>query len=214
MIVSMSIIASVMPLPALKLDIDRHQIIAAVDLHAVAGVVDHRHLRPRGIAQEIADRRLHRRAVEVDAFGHHEADVAQALCHRARIVGRIGQRPDMRIGAVADHQRNAPAGLLRCRALALLRQARAGRRSPASSAALPAAGSGRGCRSRRGRRVPPTAATGEPLRWPGWPCCRRRRPCLRAPRHNPASRGRNRPWPHRRGRAGYRPRSARCRAAS
>ena len=57
MIVSMSIIASVMPLPGLSCDVDRNEIVAAVDLHAVAGIVDHRDLRPRGLAQEFADRR-------------------------------------------------------------------------------------------------------------------------------------------------------------
>ena len=139
-----------------KLDIDRRQVIAAVDLHAVTGVVDHRHLRPRGIAQEVADRHLHRRAIEVGAFGHYEADVAQAFCHRARIIGRIGQRPDTRIGAVADHQRDAPyafsGGL---RALALLRcggrgWARCARRRSWRGFARCRPWHG-GCRSRRGR---------------------------------------------------------------
>ncbi len=45
----------------LEFDIDRNEIVAAVDLHAVAGIVDHRHLRPRRLAQEVADRLLHRR---------------------------------------------------------------------------------------------------------------------------------------------------------
>ena len=94
----------------LKCEIDRHQIVAAVDLHAMAGVVDHRHLAARGLAQEIADRLLHRRAVEIDAFGDGKADVAQAFCNGMRVIGRIGQRLDMGIGAVADHERDAPAG--------------------------------------------------------------------------------------------------------
>ena len=124
MIVSMSIIAIGHAAAGLKLDIDRHQIIAAVDLNAVAGVVDHRDLRPRRLAQEIADRLLHRRAVEVDAFGHREADVAQALCDRARIVGRIGQRPDMGVGAVADHECDTPAAPPPVSCAALLRRRR------------------------------------------------------------------------------------------
>jgi hypothetical protein len=42
----------------------------------VPGKIDYRHLRPRRVAQEVADRGLHRDAVEIGAFGDHEADVA------------------------------------------------------------------------------------------------------------------------------------------
>ena len=45
-------------------------------------------------------------ADEVDAFGDGKADASQAFRNRARIVGRIGQRLDVGVGAVADHERN------------------------------------------------------------------------------------------------------------
>ena len=136
---------------------------------------------PRRLAQEIAGRLLHRRAVEIDAFRDGKADVAQALRDRARIVGRIGQRLDMGIGAVADHQRDAPDG--------------SAVPAPAAAVVPPSASARRvqfrcGCRCFAARARPhPTTATGEPLRWPGWPCCRRRRRGLRASRCNPAWRG-------------------------
>jgi hypothetical protein len=99
--------------PGLKLDVDRHQIVAAIDLHAMAGVIDEGYLRAYRLQQEIADRLLHCVAVEIEAFRDGKSDITQASRDRMRIVRRIGQRLDVRIGAVADHQRHAPADCCR-----------------------------------------------------------------------------------------------------
>ena len=87
-----------------ELRIDRDQVIAAVDLHAVARIEQKRDLGLRDLAQEIPDQPLHAGAVEVGALQYVKADLAQRCRDRARIIGRIGKRPGMGVFAVADDQ--------------------------------------------------------------------------------------------------------------
>ena len=168
--VSMSIIASVMP--AGLIDVDRHQIIAAFDLHAMAGVVDDRDLRAR-TAQEFADRRL--LATRSRSMPSFTTKPIRAGSWRWRgVVDRVGQRRDVRVGAVADHERDAPRVI---DALSWTVGNGAGIAAPAGEPAWCCRLAAVALRlsSWRGR-LRPSAARGEPLRWPGWLCCRRRRP--------------------------------------
>jgi len=59
---------------------------------------------------ELADRCRHFIAVGVRRRDQIETDVGERGRHQRRIVGRIGQRRNGRIGRVADDQRNALLG--------------------------------------------------------------------------------------------------------
>jgi hypothetical protein len=111
MMVSMSVIRFGDTAARPQLRIDGNEPVAAIDLHAMAGIVDDGDLRARGLAQEFADHALRAGAIEIDAFGHGKADAAKTLCDGAGIVGGVGQRLDVRVGAIADDERDAaPAG--------------------------------------------------------------------------------------------------------
>ena len=79
----------------------------------------------------------------------------------------------MRIGAVADHQRNAPR---RRGGLHGAAAAGGGLASPLGDGGRAASSDGAQPPLPFAERAasPPTAATGEPSQSPGWPCCRRR----------------------------------------
>lgn len=89
--------------------IDRHEIVAAADLHAMAGVIDQSDLRARCFTQEVTCHLLHRHAVKVDAFDG-KADFREAPGDRARVIGRIGRCLHVGVGVIADYQCDAPAG--------------------------------------------------------------------------------------------------------
>ena len=89
--------------------IDRHEIVAAVDLHAVAGIIEHRDLRARRLGRKSRASSAWLR-VEIDAFGPRTRCRAGSS-RSSGVVDRIWQRLEVGIGAVADHQRDAPAGV-------------------------------------------------------------------------------------------------------
>ena len=91
--------------------IDRDQIVPAVHLDAVAGVIDHGDIgiaRPIG---EIAQRAtgLGRRQVAA-GIDDVEAGVLQRRRNPGAVVNRIGERCDILIGGIAQHQRHALFG--------------------------------------------------------------------------------------------------------
>ena len=96
---------------AFQLGIDRDQIIGAVHLDAVAGVIDHGDIGIAGAVGEIAQRapRLGRRQI-VAGIDDIEAGILQRRGDRGAVIDRIGQRRDVLIGGIADHQRHALLG--------------------------------------------------------------------------------------------------------
>ena len=71
-----------------QLRIDGHEPVFAAHLHAMPGIEQQRDLCLRDLAQEIADQAFHAAAVEIGAFQHLEAKLAQGHRHRARIPGQ------------------------------------------------------------------------------------------------------------------------------
>ena len=67
--------------------------------------------RPRGAPAEIGDARSHLRLIEVDARASPRSPAAFSVCGDVLgVVGRIGERGNGIVGAVADHQRDARLG--------------------------------------------------------------------------------------------------------
>ncbi len=93
----------------------RDQVVAAVELHAVAGVEEEADgIGPRLLEAraEFLDGAFHRDLVGVAARDDLESKTGQRLAHQPGIVRRVGQRSAL-IGAVADDQRDP--GLARVR---------------------------------------------------------------------------------------------------
>ena len=93
-----------------NLGVDRHQIIFARQLHAVAGIIHHRH-RIRAAAGDLAGKLLHRLdhliVAEVRCGNHLEAGGIEQLRDRLGIVAGIGELDGVLIFRIADHQRDA-----------------------------------------------------------------------------------------------------------
>ena len=91
--------------------VDRQQVIGAADGDAVAGIEEHGDvgaLRPLAEVEQLFG---HLVAGEVGAFDHLEADVAQHAGHRLGVDGRVGQRRDVLVGAVADDESDPTLGM-------------------------------------------------------------------------------------------------------
>ena len=89
--------------------VHRHQVVHPVHLQTVAGVEDQRH-GPHAAARETAQRRVHARPVGVAHRLHLEPQTPERRRHVGRVVARIRQRADLRIRAVAHHQRHPTGG--------------------------------------------------------------------------------------------------------
>ena len=98
---------------ALERGVDRDEIIDAVDLDAVAGIVDHGDLGAARLVLEIAERPAQVVGGQVVEMGDIEADVGEGLGHVGGVIDRVGENPDRDVVAVADDQRDAHA-LGRC----------------------------------------------------------------------------------------------------
>ena len=98
-----------------QVDVDRQQEVAAVDLHPVAGVVQHRDgivlLHP---AREFAQRPPELQHVDIELLVDVEAQLAQVGGDQPRVVLRIVER-HLRIPGIADHQGDALVRRLRMR---------------------------------------------------------------------------------------------------
>ena len=89
------------------LRVDRHEIVLAIHLQAVAGIEEQRDVGLLGGPAELDQRLDQRAAVEVGAADHLEAERLEALRHVVGVVARIGELRREFIGRVADDQRNA-----------------------------------------------------------------------------------------------------------
>ena len=94
-----------------EVGVDRHEIVLAAGLDAVAGIVDDRDVGAFGVLDEALQRPAQPARI---AIGHHvglEAELVEQFLDGPRIVGRIGQRCDVLVVAIADDQRDAPQRL-------------------------------------------------------------------------------------------------------
>ena len=86
----------------------RDQVVAALDLHAVAGVVKQARATATQAVAKLAQRCQHAALVQVLARDHGKAGLPQGLRHGAGIIHRVGQRR-LLVAAIADHQGHALA---------------------------------------------------------------------------------------------------------
>ena len=91
--------------------IDGNQVVPAIHLDAVAGVIDHRDIGIARAVGEIAQRAtgFGRRQVAA-GIDDVEAGVFQRRRDLGAVVNRIGQRCDILVGGIAQHQRHALFG--------------------------------------------------------------------------------------------------------
>jgi len=95
---------------ALRVDIDRHQVILAVDLQPVAGIeyqCDRIRTARGHLGGEIADGLAHVVLRQIGRRGDVEAGIAEQLRHSFAVVCCVGQRRHRAIGRLADDQRHA-----------------------------------------------------------------------------------------------------------
>ena len=76
----------------------------------MAGIEEQRDIGAFGLLAELEQFFRHLVAAEVGAFHDVETDIAQHLGHRLGVDGWIGQRGDILVGAVADHEGDALVG--------------------------------------------------------------------------------------------------------
>ncbi len=96
---------------ALEPGIDRNQVIGAVDLHAVAGIIDDGDIGIARLVGKVPQRPPHLERGQIVAR-HHDVEFG-VLEHRrdgGGIPDRVAQRRDVLVGGVADHQRDALFG--------------------------------------------------------------------------------------------------------
>ena len=92
------------------LGIDRDEIVFARELHAMPGIVDHRHgvLSAGGdLGGKVLHDLEHVVLRQVGRGDHLEAGRVEQLCHRSRIVAGIGEIRRVLVVRIADHQRDA-----------------------------------------------------------------------------------------------------------
>ena len=96
---------------ALELGVHRNQVVGAVDLHAMAGIIDHRDV---GIARAVFEIAQHAPRVErrqiVAGDDDVEAGALERRRHHGSIIDRIRQRRHVLIGRIAEDQRHALVG--------------------------------------------------------------------------------------------------------
>ena len=101
---------------AVQLGIDRNEVVMGGDLQAMTAVVEQRNVGGGGGLRELGDVALHGRLVEIGTDRDLEAQSAQFRGDVLGVVRRIGERRDLAIGAVADHQSDAGLRAGRCAA--------------------------------------------------------------------------------------------------
>ena len=149
------------------LGVDRQQVVAALHLHAVAGVEDDAHLRRSCAA--IENWRNASIMSRSDAFSRSvtsKPSLRSDVGHGLRVVDRVLQRADL-VGGVADHQRDAR--VRRPRATARRRRASSGATAATAERGDAAAASGsmaHGPLQRRAGSASTTRHAVDDRRWP------------------------------------------------
>ena len=95
----------------LQLGIDRNEVIVAVDLDAVTGVIDDGDVGAAGLGAEIPQRPPHVLGRQVVAgIDDGEAGLLEGLDQKVGVVGGVGELGRALIGRIAHHQRHALVG--------------------------------------------------------------------------------------------------------
>ena len=98
---------------ARRIGVDRHEIVLAAHLHAVAGIVEQRDVGPCICASEGLHRLVERALVEVElraAADQRETEPLRVRRDQRGVVAGIVEPRDVPVGRVADHQRHALLG--------------------------------------------------------------------------------------------------------
>jgi hypothetical protein len=98
---------------ARRIGANRHQIIGAADLHAVAGVIEKRDIGALNPLAKILHGLIHRGLVKIELSATTNQDKTQAgkgVGHQPRVLARIVERGDISVGRVADYERYAFLG--------------------------------------------------------------------------------------------------------
>jgi hypothetical protein len=77
----------------------------------VAGIEEQRDVGALRLLAEVEQPLGHLVAREIGAFDHFEADIAERAGHRLCVNGRIRERSDILVGAVADHESDTLLGI-------------------------------------------------------------------------------------------------------
>ena len=92
-------------------DVGRQQIILALVLNAMAGVIEQSDIGAGGLAREIGERAVELVLAGVDERDHLEAEVLrQRLGDVPGVIDRIFEPGDMVVFGVAEHESDAPLG--------------------------------------------------------------------------------------------------------
>ncbi len=99
----------------LQFRVHRHHVILALELHAVASVVEKQGVGSFAVPRELRHHLIHLALVDIDFQRHVEPDRLQRLGDVRGVVRRIGKGGSVLVGAVADDERNALVGVARRR---------------------------------------------------------------------------------------------------
>ncbi len=91
--------------------VNRQQIVGAADGDAVTGIKEDGDVGALRLLAEVQQLFRHLVAGEVGAFDDLEADIAQHAGHRLGVDRRVRKLGDVLVGAVADHESDAPFGV-------------------------------------------------------------------------------------------------------
>ena len=93
-----------------ELQVDRHQIVLAVDLHPMPGIVDQARIGAAHPLGKAAERGIHRRSVEVAAVDDGKAHALELLGYIVRIVTAVVELWHRAVCTIADHEGDARFG--------------------------------------------------------------------------------------------------------
>jgi hypothetical protein len=99
-----------------RMGVDRDQIVEAVRLHAMAGIIEQRDVGAGQLMAELLQGAVEAGFVEVKlgaAADHEKAERQQRIRHQPGVGGGVWQRGDGAVGRIADHQRHALFGMRR-----------------------------------------------------------------------------------------------------
>ena len=90
--------------------VDRHHVIAPIDLHPMTGIIEDRGAGTGQRIRESGNLLFKTRLVEIREQRHFEAQTTQDLRDAGRVIDRIFQRIDGRVVRIPDRKRDSPFG--------------------------------------------------------------------------------------------------------
>ena len=97
-----------------RMGVDRRQIIEAVSLDAMAGVIEQRNVGAGQLGLELLKRLIEAGLIEIQlgaAADHEKAKRQQRIRHQPGVGRRVWQHRHRAVGRIADHQCNALFGM-------------------------------------------------------------------------------------------------------